>query len=97
MKTCQGRSLVAMFGDPFTKGKGLAYTVVSRGEKLGKAIRTHRWRYSERPDGEELYDLSADPDEQRNLAWSNRNPEVLKPMRSKLREIEKVASSKRRK
>ncbi len=38
----QGRSLANMLLDPTSKGKEVAYTVVSRGQELGKAIRTRR-------------------------------------------------------
>ncbi len=63
----QGRSLVPMLRDPASPGKDIAYTVVRRGNlrlgknapdqyekpliKLGKAIRTDRWRYTLWPKG----------------------------------------------
>ena len=67
----QGRSLVPMLGDPASPGKNVAYTVVRRGPRLGKAIRSGRWRYALWPDGEELYDLGNDPDEYVNLDTKN--------------------------
>ena len=48
--------------------KKFAYSVVSRGPQLGYALRNQRWRYGKWPDGEELYDLTRDPDEKDNLA-----------------------------
>ena len=92
----QGRSLVPMLRDPTTGGKEVAYTVVSRGPKLGKAIRTSRWRYTLWPTGEELYDLRNDPREQTNLANSPPQSEIVKMMQSKLARAEAMAVSKAR-
>jgi len=92
----QGRSLVPMLRDPAARVKDVAYTVVSRGDKLGKAIRTDRWRYAKWPDGEELYDLQNDPRETKNLAKSKPHAATLKDMRAKLAETDARAQSKRR-
>lgn len=89
----QGRSLVPMLNDPTTAGKETAYTVVSRGDQLGNAIRTDRWRYTKWPIGEELYDLIDDPAEHTNLASSAEHVEIMKTMRDHLARIEKVAKS----
>ena len=59
----QGRSIVPMLRDPSSDGREFAYTVVTRGKKLGKAIRTPRFRYTLWPTGEELYDLQNDIEE----------------------------------
>ena len=80
----QGQSLVAMLRDPSAPGKKLAYTVVSRGTKLGKAVRTDRWRYARWPDGEELYDLQSDPAEHRNLANAEEHAATVAAMRAGL-------------
>ena len=66
----QGSSFVPILKNPELKGKEVAYTVVSRGEKLGRSIRTHRWRYAEwgSPGLNELYDLEKDPGEYVNQA-----------------------------
>lgn len=92
----QGRSLVRMLNDPTSGGKEFAYTVATRGESLGKAIRTLRYRYTLWPTGEELYDLVADPHEQHNLAASPRYTQTLKTMRTKLKQAEVIATAKKR-
>lgn len=90
----QGKSLVPMLKDPTAPGKEIVYTVVSRGKKLGKAVRNERWRYSLWPDGEELYDLKNDIDEHHNLANSPESTAILRKMRRYLAEIETSAASK---
>jgi iduronate 2-sulfatase len=89
----QGKSLVPMLKDPSSPGKELVYTVVSRGKKLGKAVRTQRWRYSLWPDGEELYNLKNDIEEHHNLANSTDSNAILRKMRRHLAEFEKSAAS----
>ena len=74
-----------MLDDPTTTGKDAVYTVVTRRQELGKAIRTPRWRYTAWPRGEELYDLRDDPAEHRNLADSSQHSEILQVMRAHLR------------
>ncbi len=92
----QGESLVPMLRDPKQPGKEVAYTVVTRGKDLGKAIRTDRWHYTRWPDGEELYDLKNDPEENHNLAFSASRPEVLRQMREHLKRAEHAALSAKR-
>lgn len=87
----QGQSLVRMLKNPQSPGKEVAYTVVSRGEHLGKAIRTQRYRYAQWPTGEELYDLSLDPYEETNLADSAKHNETLELMRKHLAKSETSA------
>jgi len=90
----QGRSLVPMLTDPDADGKNVVYTVVARGSKLGKALRTKRWRYAKWVDGEELYDLNNDVEEHHNLAKSAEHASVLGIMRAHLSHIEKMAGEK---
>ena len=92
----QGRSLVPMLLDPKTLGKEIVYTVVSRGDKLGKAIRTDRWRYAIWPDGEELYDLENDLAEHHNLAAAEEHAATLATMRARLAQAESYAAVARR-
>lgn len=87
----QGRSLVPQLTDAEAPGKKAVYTVVTRGQKFGKAIRTKRWRYARWPDGEELYDLAADPEEHVNLAGKESHADLLETMRGLLNEAETKA------
>ena len=92
----QGRSLRPMLSDPQLEGKKFAYTVVSRGENLGRAIRTQRYRYTTWLTGEELYDLQNDPLEETNLANLEDSKDVIDRMRRNLIRVEKEASAKKR-
>lgn len=89
-----GRSLVPLLEDPTTEIHGAAYTVVRRGEELGRSIRTLRWRYADWgvPEGEELYDLEADPGEHQNLARVGGNEHTLQRMRRRLARRSAAAS-----
>jgi iduronate 2-sulfatase len=91
----QGRSLVPMLLDPTAPGKKTAFTVVTRGNKLGKAIRTDRWRYAIWPDGEELYDLEHDAAEHHNLARVDEHAATLAAMRSHLSQAQSQAAAVR--
>ena len=82
--TEQGRSFVAQLKDPKAPGKDHAYTVVTRGEKLGRSVRYGKFRYAEwgDPGQNELYNLQADPRELTNLArLPEHKAEVLKGRR----------------
>lgn len=92
----QGRSMTSMLRDPASSGKEVAYTVVTRGAELGKAIRTQSHRYAWWPTGEELYDLAADQQEDTNLANSPNHKEMLETMRMSLKDAEANAVAKRR-
>ena len=81
----QGRSFLPLFKNPLSQGKPAVYTVVSRGNQLGRSIRTKRWRYAEwgNEDKCELYDLKSDPSEYTNLA---ENP-GYRPQRQEMRRL----------
>ena len=91
----QGRSLAPILRNPDSSGKEVAYTVVTRGTSLGKAIRTPRYRYSLWPAGEELFDLVDDPREETNLAGSPNHSKTLELMRKNLANAETMAVSRR--
>jgi uncharacterized sulfatase len=87
--TLQGRSLRPLLDDPERAVKQGAITVVARGKKLGRSVRTERWRYTEWDegrDGVELYDHDADPREHRNLAAEPALAETMKGLAALLRE-----------
>ncbi|MEM6471002.1 MAG: sulfatase [Planctomycetota bacterium] len=87
----QGSSLKRLLKNPNAKGKQVAYTVVSRGEHLGRAIRTQRFRYVAWPTGEELYNLENDPREESNLCIQDDFEGMLDEMRSLLIDATKNA------
>jgi uncharacterized sulfatase len=67
----EGKSFRDVLADPSLPGKSAAYTIVTRGARFGRSVRTDRWRYTEWEEGRagvELYDHAADPLEYRNLA-----------------------------
>ncbi len=92
----QGISLRPLLDRPGRMGKKrAAYTVVSRGTQLGRAVRNQRSRYGKWPDGEELYDLRDDPEEKNNLAARPRLAGQLEEMRELHAAMQREASSKR--
>ena len=92
----QGNSLRPLLNHPERLGKRkFAYTVVTRGKQLGYALRSQRWRYGKWPDGEELYKLTKDPEEKRNLAGETRHKDRLAKFRDILMTKQKEAASHR--
>ena len=92
----QGVSLRPLLGHPERRGKKkYAYSVVSRGQQLGYALRNQLWRYGKWPDGEELYNLSNDPQEKRNLAGKPHVAEQLKELRELLSAKQIQAAARR--
>ena len=66
-----GVSQVKVLNDPAASVRDHALTQVRRGKKDGYSIRTPQFRYTSwdgGQDGEQLYDLTADPGEMQNLA-----------------------------
>ena len=66
----EGRSLMPLLADPSGEGRSeVVSSVPRRAGRLGRSLRTARFRYTEWPDGSrELYDHDADPGEHANLA-----------------------------
>ena len=89
----QGKSFVPLLRDPDSPGKKYAYTVVSRGTKLGRSIRTNDWRYAEWGESAmaELYNLKDDPQEYTNLAGKPTFKTQLGKMKQFLAEARKAA------
>ena len=93
----QGTSLRPLLDRPESMGqKKHAYSVVSRGKKLGYALRNQRWRYAKWPDGEELYDLTKDPHEKVNLAGRENRKKRLAEFRALLKAKQKEAVARRK-
>ncbi len=92
----QGASLRPLLDHPERLGrKKYAYTIVSRGPKLGYALRNQRWRYARWPDGEELYNLTNDPEEKNNLAVKEGFENRLVEFREILDEKKSEAATRR--
>ncbi len=92
----QGVSLRPLLGHPERRGKKkFAYSVVSRGQQLGYALRNQRWRYGKWPDGEELYNLTNDPEERNNLAGNPQFAERLQELRQILASKQQEAGARR--
>ncbi|MEO1858261.1 MAG: sulfatase-like hydrolase/transferase, partial [Verrucomicrobiales bacterium] len=91
----QGKSFVPLLRDPDSPGKKYAYTVVSRGTKLGRSIRTNDWRYAEWGESAmaELYNLKDDPQEYTNLAGKPTFKTQLGKMKQFLAEAQKAAGT----
>lgn len=83
-----GQSFVSVLKDPRSTIRDHAYHCFPRGQRMGRAIRTERYRLVEwkQPGASsdsaelELYDYQADPDETKNLAAEQ--PEVVAKLRA---------------
>ena len=89
----QGKSIVPILSNPKSSGKKYAYTVVSRGAKLGRSIRTNDWRYAEWGESAlpELYNLKDDPNEFSNLARKSTHKIQLEQLKQLLVDAQKAA------
>lgn len=85
-----GVSLVPLLDDPATAWDRPAFTQVHRPprqSRVGRSIRTERWRYTEWEEGRsgrELYDYDNDPDETTNLADDPAHAETVRRLRERL-------------
>lgn len=87
-----GLSLRPQLEDPAARVKEAAFTVSHRGRRLGRSVRTARYRYTWwRPDAAELYDHQTDPGEHHNLARDPRHRETVARLK---RLIEEAAGEK---
>ena len=73
----QGTSLVPVLEDPKATVKKGALSFAS-----GQSLRTSDWAYMQYKDGEELYDMNADPKQFTNLVGSADYEKKLKEMRA---------------
>ena len=83
-----GTSFRALLDDPSQPGKPAAFTQVQRANKMGRSIRTDRWRYTEWDEGRagiELYDHTNDALEYHNLASEPEHAATLKKLAAQLR------------
>lgn len=82
----EGTSLKPLLDDPGRPWKSGAFTQVGRGkDRMGRSVRTERWRYTEWGPGAELYDHDADPREMRNLAEDPAHAETVRTLSALLR------------
>ena len=90
-----GKSLLPVLTDPEMTVRDHAYHAFNRGPRIGRAIRTERyrmveWKRAGAPESKaqyELYDYKEDALERKNIAASN--PEVLSRMKAIWRDIPK--------
>lgn len=87
-KYLDGTSLNPVLADPSRSVKDAAYTQLRRSDYDGYSIRTARWRYTLWDDsrqGEQLFDMEADPVEAHNLAKESQHLPVITELRRRLR------------
>lgn len=82
-----GASLRPALDDPSKSVKEAAFTQIRRGNFDGYSVRTAHWRYTlwdEGRQGEQLYDMQADPGEMTNLAADPRYAETVAKLKAEL-------------
>ncbi|MDF7824809.1 sulfatase [Pontiellaceae bacterium B12227] len=80
-----GRSFVPVLKDPTVEWNHPALTI----SKWGNSLRTERWRYISNRKGDELYDMSKDPNEWNNLAKNPEFAHIIKAMQKHLPRVGK--------
>jgi iduronate 2-sulfatase len=88
----QGRSFADALAHPDAPGKDVAYTVVSRGQKLARAIRTPGLTYIAYPDGTEQLFAASDVHEMDNLADDPKHADDLAAMKRHLEQAKARAT-----
>lgn len=87
----QGKSLRPLLEDPQGKWDEAAFSQVTRGQLMGRTVRTPRWRYIEWGDGKqgvELYDCEKDPREETNIAEDAAQSDTVKQMKELLKRMQ---------
>jgi len=89
---CEGTSFVPLIDNPDRPWKTAAFSQYPRGKVMGYTMRTERWRYTEwqdRSNGQimarELYDHSADPAENKNIAGAEDMKSTIAELSTKLK------------
>jgi len=83
----EGRSFSAVLKNPSLPFRSSVRAVVTRGEMLGRTVKTDKWRYTEWDNGKmgnELYDQGKDPVEYNNLATNPSYSGVVTEMKKLL-------------
>jgi iduronate 2-sulfatase len=86
----RGRSLAPLVRNARTRWPHPAYSVTLFQNKLGRAVRTDRWRYAEWDEGRAgamLFDEARDPHELKNLASDPAHAKTVREMKSLLKQI----------
>lgn len=84
----QGKSFVPLLARPDQPWEKAAYTVVTRKGGLGKSLRTEQFTFIEWPDGsQQLYNVSNDPREYRNLAKDAAHSATVAEMKQRLKTL----------
>ena len=85
-----GFSLFSLLKNPVANWEHPAYTQVQRGNTPGHSVRTEVWRYTEwgfGKTGEELYNEETDPQELNNLASDSKYADIVKKMKTLLKNV----------
>jgi arylsulfatase A-like enzyme len=83
-----GTSLKPILNDPAATVKEAAFTQILRRKSEGYSIRTARWRYTQWDhgrQGEQLFDMQADPGETKNLADDPQHAKTITELRQRLK------------